>query len=71
MAFDQSRQPYSSGDGAGLARNENLAITGFPFHPPDDKQEGTIHVLVHILHARSAIAILSITQTHQLTLPSA
>jgi hypothetical protein len=30
-------------------------VTGFPFHPPADKQEGTIHVLERILHARSII----------------
>jgi hypothetical protein len=25
-------------------------VTGFPFHPPADKREGTIHVLGRILH---------------------
>jgi hypothetical protein len=27
-------------------------VTGFPFHPPADKREGTIHVLGRILHAQ-------------------
>jgi hypothetical protein len=26
-------------------------VTGFPFHPPADKREGTIHVVGCILHA--------------------
>lgn len=30
-------------------------VTGFPFHPSADKQKGTIHVLVRILHARTII----------------
>jgi len=44
VAFEQSRQAYSSGGCAGLARDCISRVTGFPFHPPADKQEDTIHV---------------------------
>jgi hypothetical protein len=30
-------------------------VTGFPFHPPADKQEGTIHVISNILPALGII----------------
>ena len=44
VAFEQIRQAYSSGGCAGLARNAISCVTGFPFHPPADKQEGTIRI---------------------------
>ena len=44
VAVEQIRQAYSSGGCAGLAREAISRVTGFPFHPPAEKQEGTIRV---------------------------
>lgn len=44
VAFERIRQAYSSGGCAGLTRDAISRVTGFPFHPPAEKQEGTIRV---------------------------
>jgi hypothetical protein len=40
-------------------------VTGFPFHPPADKQEDTLHVIGHILQATHIVVmIFAAPETH-------
>jgi len=42
VAVEQNRQAYSSGGCVGMAENEILRVTDFPFNPPMENRQAPL-----------------------------